>query len=411
MTKERFHALIQITGPIAPEGLENYVDDLSCDEKELLPREALQYVLDWNHVPDDQQDQLFSALDAVNAIPELVELGHIMAQDAVRALNRCTAIDFFQPKPKCLEGFARDAFGFLFMQLCVIEGRKALRRRGVPEKYDMDIPERMTRNHLRKYVETGDINFADYSWDINFYCCDIFLIDRFYFIPYRWGDDVTAWRSGKTGKVTALWKGGVKVRRDGQLDGVNGIFDSRAFTTVYEETDQAVTANPVSPEGYILPDPVKLPKDEWRKALKENDYLLALHIPGGRGYTPERVKKSCEMALAFYDRYFPEYDYLGFWSESWLYDPGLAKILGPERNISRVQRQFYCYPTMEGDDMARREVLHDPHADYRQFTARTALEKGLFSAWDRGERFHTTGMFLLREEVPLVGSDPYRTEV
>ena len=83
MTKERFHALIQITGPIAPEGLENYVDDLSCDEKELLPREALQYVLDWNHVPDDQQDQLFSALDAVNAIPELVELGHIMAQAQV----------------------------------------------------------------------------------------------------------------------------------------------------------------------------------------------------------------------------------------------------------------------------------------------------------------------------------------
>lgn len=95
MTKQRFHKLIQITGPIAPEGLENYVDDLSCDERELLPREALQYVLDLNHVPDDQQDALFSALDAVNTIPELVELGHIMALDAVRALNRCTAIDLY----------------------------------------------------------------------------------------------------------------------------------------------------------------------------------------------------------------------------------------------------------------------------------------------------------------------------
>ncbi len=46
MTKQRFHELIQITGPIAPEGLENYVEDLSSEEKELLPREILQYVLD-----------------------------------------------------------------------------------------------------------------------------------------------------------------------------------------------------------------------------------------------------------------------------------------------------------------------------------------------------------------------------
>ena len=168
MTRQRFHELLQVTGPIAPEGLEDYVEDLSSGEKELLPRDALQYVLDWNHVPDDQQDQLFSALDAVNAIPKLVELSHIMALDAVRALNRCTAIEFSQPKPKCLEGFARDDFGFLFTQLCVIEGRRALRRRGIPEKYDMDIPERMIRNQLWKYVETDDINFADYPWGINF---------------------------------------------------------------------------------------------------------------------------------------------------------------------------------------------------------------------------------------------------
>jgi hypothetical protein len=34
----------------------------------------------------------------------------------------------------------------------------------------------------------------------------------------------------------------------------------------------------------------------------------------------------------------------------------------------------------------------------------------MFKAWDRGERFHTTGMFLLSEEVPEVGCDPYWKE-
>ena len=410
MTRQHFDALIKVTGPIAPDGLEDHIEDLECDAAELLPRDALQYVLDWNHVPDTEQEMLFSALEAVNAIPELVELSHVMARDAVRALNRCTAIDSFQPGPRCLEGFARDAFGFLFTQLCVIEGRKALRARGVPEKYDMDIPERMTRKQLGKFVATGDINFDDYPWDVNFYCCDIFLMDRFYFIPYRWGDELTAWRNIRTGQVAALWKGNVRVRRDGQLDGVNGVSDSGAFATFYEETPDTVSGNPVSSEGHILQKRVELNRKEWRKVLREGDYLLALHIPGGRGYTPERVKKSCEMALSFYEKYYPEYRYLGFWSESWLFDPGLAGILGAERNISRVQRQFFCYPTMEGDRMTRLEVLGDPEADYRKRTPRTQLEKGLFAAWDRGEKFHCTGMFLLREEIPLIGKDPYRKE-
>lgn len=410
MTKERLAQLLEVTGPIAPEGIESVIGDLTAEGGEMISREAIAFQLDWNHVPEQMQKPLFEALQTVNGIPELVELAQVLAKDCVRALNRNTAVSYTQPRPACLTGFARDAYAFFYTQLCVQEGRKALKARGIPEKYAYDIPERMTRRQLAKYVETGDINFDDYGWDQNFYCCDIFLLDRFYFIPYRWGDTPQAWRHNKTGEVVALWKGGDHVRRDGQLDGVNGIHDEQAFVTVCTETPERITANPVDPQGIILAEPVTLDKSEWTKALGEGDYTIALHIPGGQGYTPERVKNSCTLALDFYKKYFPEYDYKGFWSESWLYDPGLGRILGPERNITRVQRQFYNYPTMEGDDMARHEVLHDPNADYRQMTPKTTLEEGLFAAWDRGERFHTTGMFLLREEVPRIGSDPYRKE-
>ncbi len=403
MTKQHLAELLRVTGPIAPEGLAEHIGDLAAEEGELLPREALLEVLAENRVPADRQKPLLSALDAANAVPELVELARIMARDAVRALVRCSAAEFFQPRPACLTGFAREAFAFLFTQLCVLEGRRALRRRGVPAAYDADIPERMTRKQLKKYVETGEIGFDDYPWDMNFYCCCIFLMDRFYFIPYRWEGPPRVWRNRETGRVLALWEAGARVRRDGQLDGVNGVTDPEAFTTVYEETPTAVTGNPVRPEGLLSPETVTLEKREWARALAEGDYLLALHIPGGAGYTPERVRSSCARALAFYDRYYPEYAYRGFWSESWLYDPGLRRILAPERNIIRVQKQFYCYPTPEGDEMIRLEVLGDPKADHRQLTPRNSLERGMFDVWDRGERFHTTGMFLLREEVSRIG--------
>ena len=407
MTNERLTELLRVTGNIIPEAMEEHISDLEAQETELLPRETLLDVLNANRVPEEKKKLLLDALDAANAVPELVELSHIMAQDAVRALVRCDAAEFTQPKPACLTGFSREAFAFLYTQLCVLEGRKALRKRGIPASYDEDIPERMTRKQLRKYVETGDIGFDDYPWDMNFYCCQIFFLDRFYFIPYRWGDTPEAWRNRETGEVAALWRAGDRFRRDGQIDGVNGVTDPEAFCTAFRETENEVSGNRVLPEGRVSPEIMALDKRVWRKALEENDYMLALHIPGGEGYTPERVRSSCLKALAFYDRYYPEYRYKGIWSESWLYDPGLREILGPDRNIIRVQKQFYCYPTEEGDRMIRLEVLGDEHADHRKLKPRNSLERGMFAAWDRGERFHTTGMFLLREEVPRVGEDPY----
>ena len=409
MTKERLNVLQRVTGELIPEGMDEHISDLESNETELLPRETLLTVLGENRVPEDRQRLLLEALDEANAVPELVKLAHIMAKDAVRGLVRCHAVEFYQPRPKCLSGFAREAYTFLYTQLCVLEGRKALRKRGIPEIYDRDIPERMTRKQLKKYTETGDISFDDYPWDMNFYCCQIFFLNRFYFIPYRWGDAPTAWRNSKSGKVIALWRAGDRVRRDGQLDGVNDVTDPKAFTTVFEETEETVRGNQVLPEGLISPETIILDKKTWRKALGEDDYLLALHIPGGEGYTPERVKQSCEEALAFFGKYYPEYDYKGIWSESWLFDPRLREILTPDRNIIRVQKQFYCYPTEEGDRMIRLEVLGDEHADHLKRVPRNSLERGMFRVWDRGDRFHTTGMFLLREDVPLIGQDPYES--
>ena len=372
-----------------------------------MTKETLLKILDENRVPAEKQKPLLEALDAMNAVPGLAEKTREAARNAVEGLVTCEGWELEQPRPESLSGFAREAYAFLFTQICAQEGRKALRARGIPETYDRDIPERMTRKQLKKYAETGDISFDDFQWDMNFYCCQIFFLNRFYFIPYRWGDTPTAWRNRETGEVTALWRAGDRIRRDGQLDGVNGVTDPEAFTTVYEETETEVRGNRVLPEGLISPEIAVLDKRTWYKALGEDNYLLALHIPGGEGYTPERVRQSCEEAMAFFGKYYPEYDYKGIWSESWLFDPGLREILSPDRNIVRVQKQFYCYPTEEGDRMIRLEVLGDENADHRKLTPKNGLERGMFAVWDRGGRFHTTGMFLLREEIPLVGQDPY----
>lgn len=227
---------------------------------------------------------------------------------------------------------------------------------------------------------------------------------RFYFIPCRY-DGPTVWRSGE--KTAVLWPAGQRVRRDGQLDGVNGMTDPDAAETVWLENENSVTACPVNPRGMICLTPVTLDKRAWHKALLPGDPLLALHIPGGEGYTPEAVRDSAREAFDFYARYDPELPIRGVWSESWLYDPGLEALLPPESRIIRVQRQFYRYPTTEGDAMARKEVFGDGAGDLVRFRPRTRLQQGMRDAMLRGVRFHTTGMVFLREDLERIGCEPY----
>ncbi len=393
------------TGLNAPEGIEPYVRAIVLpDEATLLPHDDLQAVLEGNSVPAARQEALWEALAAIEGNETLLRVSQALRYDAVRALVRGTACEFETPAPACLTGFARQVYAFLYALSCVPAGRALLRARGVPPEYDRDIPERMIRKQLQKYKDTGDISFDDYPWDMNFYCCAIFFLDRFYFIPFVFGTP-TAYRSRATGRVVALWPGDARVRRDGQLDGVNGVTDPEAILTVWRETDASVTANPVDPIGVIGLEPVTLDKREWSVALQEGDYTLALHIPGGEGYTPERVRSSMQKALAFYARYFPELPIKGFWSESWLYDPGLKRLLPPTSRIVRVQEQFYNYPTAEGEEMIKLEVFDDK--DPAAAASPSSLQRALVGAWAEGTRFHTTGMFVLTGEVADVGNDPY----
>ncbi len=406
MTKETLDGLLEYAGLHAPEGTAAEVASFTAGGDTLVSREWMERVLAVGELSEEKSSRLWTALRVIEEDARMVNLSQALAWAYVRLLHFGKAWDFRLPRPRCLTGFARDAYAFLFLLACTEAGRRFLRERGVPSSYDEDIPERMIRVQLRKYREKGEIVPDDYHWDINFYCCAIFQMDRFYFIPCKhWGPSL--WRNGEN--VIALWPEGQRVRQDGQLDGVNGQYDPEAVETTWCEDDISVTAHPVNPRGCIELRPVTLDKRHWRNVLTDGDGLLAMHIPGGEGYTPEAVRRSARLAVDFYEQYYPELTVKGLWSESWLFDPGLEKLLDPDSRILRVQRQFYCYPTMEGDAMAKKEVFGEGAQDLAHFQPRTRLQRAMREAMLSGVRFHTTGMVLLREELEKIGSAPYRS--
>lgn len=154
----------------------------------------------------------------------------------------------------------------------------------------------------------------------------------------------------------------------------------------------------MNPLGFTENKKITLDKGEFEPALMENDWLIALHIPGGEGYTPERMHSSMVMALDFFKKYYPELDIKGFWSSSWLYDERLRLILGDGRNITNCQNLMYRYSDGEDGSMLYVHLFKDMKNSLEDYECSSTLQKEAKRYLLAGKRFCTTGMMILSEE-------------
>ncbi|MFS0726527.1 acyltransferase domain-containing protein [Paenibacillus sp. 1P07SE] len=392
-----------------PDGLEPKYNAYQPSQREhLISPSFLAAVYERYEVSPAVQRLIAEAICAIEQDGVLRVFTDFLIWDMCTVRERCEETFYTHLTPACLGEYA-DRYSFLVLLACIEPSITRLQRRGIPEAFYSEIPYQFLKPQLDKLERAQDFAVSDFPWMMNFYTCAIFLFDRFYFIPHRFEDTLTVYRSRETGRAIALRHAGERFRRDGQFDGVNGISDETgAFVSSWDEDAEQITAHRINPAGLVEAWPSTLAKREWMPALQQGDILLALHIPSGPGYTPERVKRSMTMALDFYASYYPELPVRGFWSESWLYDPRLSLILDEANsNIVQVQRQFYNYPIGAGDAMLRLEVFGDRQADAMAARPKTSLQKAAVAYMQDGGSFHTTSMFVLKEEVERIGEMPY----
>ncbi len=416
----------------------------------LLPHDHYEELLAPYKLPADKKVFLDMALAAVEADEQVLFFSHFFVWDMCSMRNKYDIDNYTELVPDCLGEF-NDAYGILILLACVPVSEREMKRRGIPVEYYSDIPHRMLRDQMKRYVETGRIDVEDLPWKMNFYTLTIFLLDRFLFIPYCHGERFRMYRSRKTGRVVALAENGCTYDSEGQLldwgfpddedeedeGGTvseeysrshgseepqtnaagrhNGHFYCHrkanipgTFTTTLIEDPVAntVTGYYMNPIGFTENRTVTLNLGEFRPALKENDWLIALHIPGGEGYTPERMHSSMKLALEFFAKYYPELDIKGFWSSSWLYDDRLRLILGNGRNITNVQDLMYRYSDGEDGSMLYVHLFKDMKNPLEDYECSTTLQKEARRYLLAGRRFCTTGMMILSEEA-LSGNTYY----
>jgi hypothetical protein len=176
-----------------------------------------------------------------------------------------------------------------------------------------------------------------------------------------------------------------------------------------------IRANPVSPTGEILPEPVELPRDHWQTAIRRGDAAIGIHIPAGR-VGPSRGEpmdfddcgRSFRWAMEFFVRHFPEFDFRTFQCESWLLDPQLGRLLPAESNIRRFQEEVYLLPAAGADDSQMFDrVFGRRYDDIRQAPRDTLLRRAIVNHILAGGQFRTAACILLPEDLNW-GAKMYR---
>lgn len=388
-----------------PEALRPLYDQFSKDyaPHPLMRRAFLAEACDRFDPGDKGRDRLHAALDEIEADPVLLMLSNFLRADICAARHRLDLDDYHAMQPEC--GMQnKDLYSFLILLSCIEPSMSRLAKRGVPEESYQKIAFTMVEKQMKKLRETGNGKVDDFPWDMNFYTCSIFRIGRFFFIPFKLDDAIAVYR--RKDETVAFFSEKTRVRRDGELDGVNGQFDPEAFDTEYARTANEVIGNPISPAGLVLREKKRLDLREWTLVLQKGDILLGTHIPSGPGYDPENLRKSTQEAYAFYRKWFPEIEIKGFGSESWLYDPHLAMVMEGRGNVPAMQRQMYVYPIESGDGMFWHE-LFGSKKPVEELEAKTSMQKAALAYLKKGGLFTVSSMFILAQDVDRIETGPY----
>ncbi len=170
----------------------------------------------------------------------------------------------------------------------------------------------------------------------------LFRIGRLEFLThsYEHQSRPAVYRNKKDGGLTLFCREGWSFTASGDM--VSPPTDE-TITTHLSVGVSSVTGTPIARDGSVSPGEVMtLSTEEWEPLASAWDMVPSLHIPGGGGMTPEKVRASIKEACEFFRTYFKQ-EIKFFFCQSWILNPGWKDVI-PESNIVKFREEGHCFP-------------------------------------------------------------------
>ena len=377
----------------------NYLEYKNIDLSYFINKEYLDEFKKVVNISDEAYNYYLEKLLGFNENKELVLTSHYL-KFLLFYFEEPSLNDIFQ-SPKC-RLYKNDVFEAFILMSIVLERLSFLRAKGMDDnilKPRIGVIKRILEHHIGR--DFGNFRWASFDFYINLFNAKALS----FMIPYVFDANIHIFRS-KDNKTIVLAGSGERIRKDGQLDGVNGIKDY-AFTTSYKETKKEYIGYYIDPKGIITNKIMKLDKNEWNEFIKEGDYILEMHVGGHYKY--EDNIQAFKDAIAFGKKYFPEYDFKAIYGYSWLFSPQIPLLIENENsNILRMFKTGYIVPCSSGERLAFDFIYEDPDMTIDRMPTNTTLLKNIKDFYLQGGRINCGMYFLMIDDIDKIDSNIYQ---
>ena len=216
-----------------------------------------------------------------------------------------------------------------------------------------------------------------YNWDVNYTKVRIFETDGLQFELRTLPNAVVYIQNKTTGQVIPVSNKGTVHRTGIQMLGSEGYEDEQgAFEVEFREDEEAFYGHGVFDNRVDLEEKV-FPKTQWQTYLRPGEECLSMHIPSGTNITPEAVAGFIKTGREMTKYHFPEHKGVSIYCSSWILDPQLAEMLGPNSKITTFQNLFVRYPQKVDGNGVFLFVFSRKPEDFNELEENTSLQRKL----------------------------------
>ena len=240
---------------------------------------------------------------------------------------------------------------------------------------------------------TVSLNKSLFDWLMLYTKALIFDHKGFNYQPTVWEYNSMVLKNKKTAEHVIVMING-RFAKNGLILGSAGVQDEKgAFGAEFNEFPDCFFGHR-STNGRVQPTLEKFEKTEWKAVLRPGDDVVALHIPRNTNLDPDYVSESFEEGLALAKKFYPELSPKCIVCHSWLMDPMLAYILGPDAKLSKFTTRFMKHPTMDASGAGcLGYVWPGEKAPVETYSEKTTLQRGIKKLMLEGDFIrNTTGV-------------------
>ena len=380
---------------------EEFIEYLKEASEDFMTHEELEYDLDILKIEDDVRGDLHKCLNLINDSYEAKLACYYYKYISYIAFYSTANQIYAKVSSYALEDYILHTFTIISPFKWRYD--EALARK-IPRKY-LESQFRDLSHHIHRWMRTHKTGGV-IRWDTIVAYLELFPIDTLTLEPF---DNTVLWHGFKNrdGKKLILMQDNKNIRKDGQLDGVNGVYDY-SFTTTYYQDDKYYYGNPVDPYGVVLKDVVKLSKDEWDEFPKKDDWFIEFHVSSHNPYTIEAFQTSIKKGIRFFKKYYPERNFVAVRGFSWLFSPQLKYIIDENKgNISRIKKCGYTVPTATGEGNVFNFVFHNVDIKPEEIPETTSLYRGIKKFLLAGGRINCGEMMFFLDDLDQMMDNVY----